>query len=478
MTPTSLTATTQYVDQRSWATQNATSDDQTSSSDQSFDGMLSTLHGDNASAPSKDDTAAETHANTAVAGIAHPTATWAAAARAADALSSQGAGAEIALAPLVLTATDKADAQPSTSSTMGKSAKGAASSDDTSDASNATPATGTATPSLDLFSMFGITVQQNAAAQAQTSAASTAAGVTGTVAGSKPADQDGPETDPAVTLASDISTFSHLAPATILPGAQPAATAPSAGKGAATGKVDPAKRNDPTAAAASSDIEAAAADGQDAKAVSPAINSSSSSSKTVAAIDTKADAVATASPTTGSMQASIQAIANAVSQLASSPADASETTPTTSASAANVPSDKTVSLAPARTMTLQLTPADLGTVSVRLHMTGDTLDVSLGVSSQQTLGLLTRDQGSLSSALTSQSYQLNSLVIQGTDPAAGSSGGNNASQGDSGGQARPNQDSSGSGARDPNGAARQQNGARQQPAARAASAPSDSQLYV
>ncbi len=75
----------------------------------------------------------------------------------------------------------------------------------------------------------------------------------------------------------------------------------------------------------------------------------------------------------------------------------------------------------ARTMTLELSPAHLGTVSIRLHVTGQTLDVELSVSSEQTLGLVSRERDALASALRDQSYDLNSLVIQSTMGAAGSS---------------------------------------------------------
>ena len=80
-----------------------------------------------------------------------------------------------------------------------------------------------------------------------------------------------------------------------------------------------------------------------------------------------------------------------------------------------------VPAAAARTMTLELSPAHLGTVSVRLHVTGHTLDVELSVSSQQTLGLVSREQDALAKALRDQSYDLNSLVIQSTTGAAAAS---------------------------------------------------------
>ena len=69
--------------------------------------------------------------------------------------------------------------------------------------------------------------------------------------------------------------------------------------------------------------------------------------------------------------------------------------------------------APARTLTLQLSPSNLGTVAIRLHLTGSSLDIDLTVSDPQTLGLISREHDALAGALRDQNYDLTSLVIQG-----------------------------------------------------------------
>ena len=177
-----------------------------------------------------------------------------------------------------------------------------------------------------------------------------------------------------------------------------------------------------------------------------------------------------------SMVGPIQTIADAVADLAGShPADAP--------SNASESSGQTHTLAPARTLTLQLTPADLGTVAVRLHLTGNSLDVSLSVSDPKTLGLLGRDRDSLSTALGSQSYQLHSLVIQGADVSA--SGDNNAGHDDNRGtthdnkSGNENQDSSGGRRGGDQPEARQQDrGAARASRARVSSGTGTSQLFV
>lgn len=115
----------------------------------------------------------------------------------------------------------------------------------------------------------------------------------------------------------------------------------------------------------------------------------------------------------------------------------------------------TVSPAPARTMTLQLNPANLGTVEVRLHLTGQALDIQLSVSSKETLGVISRDRTHLETALAAQSYDLRSLVIQSSDGAGASTSGDSQPRGQStasqGGQGNAgqgnnqNQDTFGSG---------------------------------
>ena len=90
------------------------------------------------------------------------------------------------------------------------------------------------------------------------------------------------------------------------------------------------------------------------------------------------------------------------------------------------PEASIVAPSPARTMTLQLSPANLGTITVRLRVTGSALDVDLSVSDPQTLGLISREHDTLASALRDHDYDLNSLVVQGAPADATPSGDQNA----------------------------------------------------
>jgi flagellar hook-length control protein FliK len=149
----------------------------------------------------------------------------------------------------------------------------------------------------------------------------------------------------------------------------------------------------------------------------------------------------------GSTFGPVRSVATAIAELARAAAP----TPAT-------PDAPKSALGVARTMTLQMNPAELGTVDIRLHMTGQTLDVQLTISDSQTLGIIKRDRDSLASALHDQNYALNSLVIK-DGAASTSSGGNNGSQGDtSGNNARQDRQSSGTGS-DTQSSGRQGSGA-------------------
>ncbi len=68
-------------------------------------------------------------------------------------------------------------------------------------------------------------------------------------------------------------------------------------------------------------------------------------------------------------------------------------------------------VAPARTMALQLSPAGLGTLTVRLHVAGRGLDVHLEASDGRTAALIDRDRDTLSGALRGKDYQLQTLTV-------------------------------------------------------------------
>lgn len=85
-------------------------------------------------------------------------------------------------------------------------------------------------------------------------------------------------------------------------------------------------------------------------------------------------------------------------------------------------------LAPPRTLTLQLTPAGMGTVSVTMHAVGQALDLQLAVSNKDTLSAISRDRDVLATSVSDQGYNLRSLVIQSSDGANASSNGSSQGQ--------------------------------------------------
>ena len=82
--------------------------------------------------------------------------------------------------------------------------------------------------------------------------------------------------------------------------------------------------------------------------------------------------------------------------------------------AATVVPDETApdtKVAPARTMALQLSPAGLGTLIVRLHVAGRALDIQLEASDGRTAALIDRDRDALAGALRGKDYQLQTLTV-------------------------------------------------------------------
>ena len=67
---------------------------------------------------------------------------------------------------------------------------------------------------------------------------------------------------------------------------------------------------------------------------------------------------------------------------------------------------------PAQVLTLQLDPPDLGTVDIRLRLSGDALRVQIDAGRSETLAMIDRDQHGLRAALESAGYRLDDLTIQ------------------------------------------------------------------
>ncbi len=115
---------------------------------------------------------------------------------------------------------------------------------------------------------------------------------------------------------------------------------------------------------------------------------------------------------TGSV-ALIRGVADAIAKAAA-PAIAATGSGTPAIAPAEDPADLPAAL-PTRTLTLQLNPGSLGTVSVRLHLAAGALDVRIAVSNPQTLGLISRERDTLVAALHDQSTTIHSLTIGGGD---------------------------------------------------------------
>ncbi len=96
--------------------------------------------------------------------------------------------------------------------------------------------------------------------------------------------------------------------------------------------------------------------------------------------------------------------------------------------AADLPATSAAPLQSSRTMTLVLEPPDLGTVTVRMQLRGDSLDLQLDVGSAQTLGLLSRDKDSLTAAMASQDYQIGTLTMRASDTQTSSQGSDHGSR--------------------------------------------------
>ncbi len=161
----------------------------------------------------------------------------------------------------------------------------------------------------------------------------------------------------------------------------------------------------------------------------------------IAAIEPRGTPVADTAqvtPQSSAIGPSIQTIARAVAGLA--PAEDSR--------AAASPAEPTPARTPAsaRSMTLQLTPANLGTVTVHLHLSGGGLDVRLSVADPKTLGLISHERDTLTTAIGDQTARLNSLVIQGADATSPQPAGSHDSVRSNGGDPRADQTSSSGGA--------------------------------
>jgi chemotaxis protein MotD len=92
---------------------------------------------------------------------------------------------------------------------------------------------------------------------------------------------------------------------------------------------------------------------------------------------------------------------------------------------------------PLRILTLQLHPADLGTVLVRMRLQDGRLEMNLRTGREETAERLRREGGALSALLQEAGYAPQSLTIEASHPATGTAAERGTAQnGLAGGQAR------------------------------------------
>ena len=130
-----------------------------------------------------------------------------------------------------------------------------------------------------------------------------------------------------------------------------------------------------------------------------------------------------AEPGAGLPDGTLLSIAGAVTSLAANPAAASSEVASSTAAAVTDPTPALI--APARSLTLQLTPGDLGTVTVHLHLTAGGLDVRLAVDDRKTLASISHARDELAAAIGDNGYRVESLVIRGADASSTSTAGSN-----------------------------------------------------
>jgi flagellar hook-length control protein FliK len=123
--------------------------------------------------------------------------------------------------------------------------------------------------------------------------------------------------------------------------------------------------------------------------------------------------------------------------------------------------------APPKTLQIQLAPADLGGVTVKLRLSGGTLELSVEAEHGETARLLDRDRDRLAKALHTAGYQLDKVTIRTADPGsapqgAGDQRGQSQGQDQSGPRSGPQAQSGGSTGSDAQPRARPETGRDEQ----------------
>ena len=110
-------------------------------------------------------------------------------------------------------------------------------------------------------------------------------------------------------------------------------------------------------------------------------------------------------PTTQSASSPMQQIADKiVSELPASEPDSGRAAPATT--------PRPAALQPVKVLTIQLHPADLGTVTVRMSLKADAMDVQVEVGRRSTARLIDADRDALTSLLRSAGYHVEGLTVR------------------------------------------------------------------
>jgi hypothetical protein len=153
---------------------------------------------------------------------------------------------------------------------------------------------------------------------------------------------------------------------------------------------------------------------------------------TVVAQETHAPPVPSLSP--------VQQIATSIIEAADAASSAEEAGP---APPAGAPASPQKGLQPLQVLDIKLEPADLGSVSVKLRLSGTKLELHIEVAQKDTLPLLHKEGDSLSSQLQSSGYSVDTLTIKAAENGGAAAqqqhGGHGAAQGQSQGQGQGQQ---------------------------------------
>jgi hypothetical protein len=150
------------------------------------------------------------------------------------------------------------------------------------------------------------------------------------------------------------------------------------------------------------------------------------------------DATLTAPVTTRGLAHATQPASSPAQQIADTIAAELPPAGTDRPRGAPVTTPRLAALQPVKVLTIQLHPAELGTVTVRMSLKADAMDVQVEVGRRSTARLIDADRGTLTSLLRSAGYNVEGLTVRTVEaPNAASSPGPTQGAPDSGPQLQP-----------------------------------------